>query len=167
MYCVFMQRLRDSQVLWEFSLECFFVKLPKPCVLIQKHIVVETMKWRGNVVPSAQECVPLPRSQCSNSAWAPTKKCHSEIPGDTLCEPFIIPLSLVCLLAYSRLSDKQTRGCGRGPSVRFESHESRPLIVICRVGQFMVITCNHSYFCQRCSVMTHLMTKNSTLEPSN
>ncbi len=124
--CVFMfvlygwQRFRFSRVLWDFSVEHIFVKLPKPCAWWQKHVVLETM-WEME-----RECCPLWKGMCPlaqvtmlNSARAPGKKtCHSDIPGDALCEPFIISLSHVCLLAYSRLSDEQTRGCWRGPSVR-------------------------------------------------
>lgn len=165
-----MQRLRsmcgggsDSVGLYgNFLSNTFFCEVAKsPCVWWQKRVVLETMRQMET------ECCPLWVGMCPltqvtmlNSGWAPGgKTCHSEIPGDALCEPFIISLSHVCLLAYSRLSDARTRGCGRGPSVRFESNESHPLIVICRVVQFMVITFNHSYYCQRCSVMTHFVIK--------
>lgn len=127
------QRLRFSRGLWDFSAEHFFVKLPKPCVWWQKHVVLETMR------EMERECCPLWKGMCPltqvtmlNSVWAPGKKtCHSEIPGDALCEPFIISLSHVCLLAYSRLTNR--------PGVvdeapLFESNESHPLIVICRVA---------------------------------
>lgn len=96
---------------------------------------------------------PLAQVTKLNSAQAPGDITHhSEIPGDALCEPFFISPSHVCLLAYSRLSDAQTRGCGRDPSVRFESNESHPLI-----GR--VITFNHSYYCETCSAVTHFVIK--------
>lgn len=137
----------------------FFVVLPKPGVWWQKHVVLETMR------KMERECCPLWIGMCPlaqvtklNSTRAPSEKktCHSEIPGDALCEPFIISLSHICLLAYSRLSDAQSGGCRWKTSVHFKSNESH--LLICRVASF-IITFNHSYYCWTCSVMTHFVMK--------
>lgn len=88
------------------------------------------------------ECCPLWVGMCPlgqvtmlNSDGAPLQKtCHSEIPGDALCEPFIILLSHVCLFTYSTLSDYRAGPVDETHSVDLSSNDSHPLIVIHRVG---------------------------------
>lgn len=113
----------------------FFCEVAKALCMMTKARSVEDNEGNGMgmLSPLDRNASPCPGH---NAQFSPgprrEKTCHSEIPGDALCEPFIISLSHVCLLAYSRLSDAQSRGCGREPSVRFKSNESHPLI--CRVA---------------------------------
>lgn len=111
--------------------------------------------------PTHKGMCPLAQVTMLNSARGPGKNtCHSEIPGDALCEPFIMSLSHVCRLAYSRPSDKQTRGCGRGPS-RAMNNAHWLSSAEC-LSSTSSLSFNHSYYCRSCSEMkkkSHLFSK--------
>lgn len=150
----------------------FFVsKVFKAPCMVTKARSTEDNEGDGMLSPSGQECVPLPRSQSSiqRGPSLQKKKSHqSEIPGDALCEPFIISPSRVCLSFNPGAQTHRTEQGFWNKTPLFLSKATTFIPFICRIVRFMVITFNYSYLPSTSSVMTHfLMQSLSTVQQSD
>lgn len=117
----------------------FFCDIAKALCMVTKVRSVEDNERNGEgmLSPPDRNVSPLPRSQCSIQPLAPGEKKHAILKYQvTLCVSHSLyhcHVSVYWLIQDCQMH-RRTRGLWTRPLCSFESNESHPLIVICRVA---------------------------------